>query len=132
MTTSGRRPSLCNVSRVWLKYASVYQPARIFATGRSKISGGSRVLSVCAMLELEAGGERGFGDFQLLGGRLGRREPVLELVAGLRQRLRNERLRVPRHPAEDLRRRGDRTELRCSARARAGVLRRQAGEQIAD
>ena len=33
-------------SRAWLKYASVYQPARIFSTGRSKISGGSRVLVV--------------------------------------------------------------------------------------
>src|SRR5258706_7336985 len=100
ITTRGCRPSCSSVSRAWLKYASVYQPARIFSTGRSKISGGSRVLSVCAMLEREAGGERGFGDFQLLGGRLGRREPVLELVTGLRQRLRHEGLRVPRHPAQ--------------------------------
>ena len=37
---------------MWLKYASVYQPARIFSTGRSKIVGSSR-LRVVIMFELQ-------------------------------------------------------------------------------
>src|SRR6266851_985980 len=131
-TTRGWRPSRRSASRAWLKYASVYQPARILSTGRSKISGGSRVLSVCAMLELEAGGERGLCDLELLRRRLRRRKPVLKLVAGLRQRLRDEIVRMPGHPAEDLRRRGERTELSCRAGAVARALRRKPGEQVAD
>src|SRR5947199_377504 len=114
-TTRGRRPSFRSVSRAWLKYASVYQPARIFSTGRSKSSGGSRVLSVCAMLELEARVQRRLGDLQLLLRRLRRREPVLQLVAGLRERLRDEMIGIPRHPAEDRRRRDERADEMTSA-----------------
>src|SRR6266849_7316317 len=125
-TTRGWRPSRRSASRAWLKYASVYQPARILSTGRSKISGGSRVLSVCAMLELEAGGERGLCDLELLRRRLSRRQPVLQLVTGLRQRLRQEIVRMPRHPAEDLGRRGKRPELRCRASPASRPLRREA------
>src|SRR4051794_23559500 len=114
ITTFGRRPSCRSVSRVWLKYASVYQPARIFSTGRSKISGWSRCLVVCAMLELEARCERGLGDLELLGRRLHGGEPVLQLVARLRERLRHETVGVARHPAEDLGRCGHSADL-CRA-----------------
>jgi hypothetical protein len=55
-------------------------------------------------LELEAGGERGLGDLELLGRRLGGREPVLELVAGaregLRERLSGFRLIQPKSSVE--------------------------------
>ena len=43
ITTCGWRPSSSSAARVWLKYASVYQPARIFSTGRSKTLGSRRV-----------------------------------------------------------------------------------------
>src|SRR5947209_18505319 len=129
-TTRGRRPSFSSVSRAWLKYASVYQPARIFSTGRSKSSGGRRVLSACAMLELEARGERRLGDLQLLLRRLCRRETVLQLVAGLRERLRDEMLGMPCHPAEDLRRRRERAELRERTRTAARALRREPRKDV--
>src|SRR5712691_9793481 len=102
MTTFGWRASRRSVSRVWLKYASVYQPARIFSTGRSKISGWSRCLVICAMLELEARRERGLGDLQLLGRRLGRGQSVLQLVPGLRERLRQDVAGIACHPAAAL------------------------------
>src|SRR3954465_14824428 len=107
MTTSGWRPSSRSVARVWLKYASVYQPARIFSTGRSKISGSSRrrVLVIRALslrglgrlrgLECEARVQRGLCHFELLGARLARAEPVLQLVAWLRKRPRERVGRVP-------------------------------------
>ena len=60
-----------------------------------------RSLNRCGF-ELEARGERGLGDLELLGRRLGRREPVLELVAGPRERPRERLLRVALHPAEEL------------------------------
>src|SRR5437762_8246514 len=116
MTTFGRRSSRSSASRAWMKYASVYQPARIFSTGRSKISGWSLVLVVCAMFELEARGECCLRDLELLRRRLGRREAVLQLVARLRERAREGVARIARHPAEDLGRGGDRPELRDGAR----------------
>src|SRR6059058_392567 len=100
MTTCGWRPSCSSVARAWLKYASLYQPARIFSTGRSKSAGSSLVL-VVAMLERE----RGLRDLQLGPRRLGGRDPVLQLVPRLRERLRDEMVGMPRHPPEDLRRR---------------------------
>src|SRR5579862_2081858 len=130
-STRGWRPSCNSVSRAWLKYASVYQPARIFSTGRSKISGFSRVrVSVRTVLELEARGERGLGDLELLGRRLCGREPMLELVARLRQRLRHGVAGVARHPAEDLRRRGERAELGRAASMVADVRGRETGKRI--
>src|SRR5882757_6880280 len=132
MTTRGRRSSCNSVSRAWLKYASVYQPARIFSTGRSKISGWSLVLVVCAMFELEAGGECCLRDLELLRRRLGRREAVLQLVSRLRKRLRERVARVARHPTEDLGRSGDRAELRCGARLVAHTHGREPGEHVAD
>src|SRR5579884_3796690 len=87
-TTLGCRPSARSVARAWLKYASVYHPARIFSTGRSKTSGARRCLVRGGMLELEARRERGLGHLELLGARLCGREAVLELVSRLRQRLR--------------------------------------------
>src|SRR2546430_7618904 len=104
-TTRGWRLSCRSVARAWLKYASVYQPARIFSTGRSKISGGSRVrvVSARAMLELEARGECGLRDLQLLRRRLGGREPVLKLVPPLRQSPRDGVGRVAGPPTRDLR-----------------------------
>src|SRR3954447_25406915 len=116
MTTRGWRPSCSSVARAWLKYASLYQPARIFSTGRSKSAGSSRVLLlVVAMLEREAGGERRLCDLQLLLRRLGRREPVLQLVPGLRQPLREQVVGMTRHPTEQLGRSGERPELRSRA-----------------
>src|SRR4051794_38935904 len=111
MTTCGWRPSFSSVARAWLKYASLYQPARIFSTGRSKSAGSSLVFLVVAMLEREARGERGLRDLQLLRRRLGGREPVLQLVARLRQPLREHVLGMPRHPAEQLGRRREGAEL---------------------
>src|SRR5262249_24309544 len=58
-------------------------------------------------LQLETRGERGLGDLQLLGRRLGGREPVLELVARPGQRPRQGMLRMALHPAEELRRGGE-------------------------
>ena len=81
-----------------------------------------------AMLELEAGGQGRLGDLELLGGRLRGRDPVLELVAGLRERLRERVVGVAHHPAEDLRRGGDRAERREPAR---GELRSCAGARAA-
>src|SRR5689334_1848729 len=97
ITTLGRRPSARSTARAWLKYASVYQPARIFSTGRSKTSGARRCLRLAGggMLELEARREGHFGDLELLLRRLRGGEPVLELVARLRQSLRDRMRRIP-------------------------------------
>src|SRR5439155_4277509 len=131
-TTCGCRPSARSVERAWLKYASVYQPARIFSTGRSKTSGARRRLGGCGMLELEARRQRRLGHLELLGARLGGREAVLELVSRLRERLRERVRGVPRHPAEELGRDGDRAELRDRLCPPPPMLRLQAGEHVAD
>src|SRR5215470_1050911 len=131
-TTCGRRPSASSVARAWLKYASVYQPARIFSTGRSKTSGARRRLGSCGMLELEARLERGLGHLELLGTRFRGREAVLELVPRLRQRP-CERVRgMPRHPAEELGGGRNRTELGSSLRLPPMPLRREARKNVAD
>src|SRR5579884_2818850 len=127
-TTRGWRPSRRRVARAWLKYASVYHPARIFSTGRSKTSGGRRFLGGCGMLELEARGQRRLGDLELLGARLRGREAVLELVARLGQRTRERMRRMPRHPAEELGRRGERAELGDDLRVTPQRLRRETGQ----
>src|ERR1022692_1937741 len=134
MTTCGRRPSAISAERAWLKYASVYHPARIFSTGRSKMPGSSRclraVVRAIVELEREARGERGFRHLQLLRRRFGGREPVLERVPRPGKRLRDGMARVPRHPAEDLRGRGERAELRRRAGRFACTFRREAGENV--
>ena len=95
--------------------------------------GASRSTFVAApWLELEARGERRLGDLELRRRRLGGREAVLELVAGLRERLRDGIARVARHPAEDLGRGGDRADLRGGARVVAHALRREPCEHVAD
>src|ERR1700733_14830052 len=53
-------------------------------------------------LELEAGCESRFGHLELLCGRLCRRDPVLELVARLRECVGERMFGVAHHPAEDL------------------------------
>src|SRR3954471_20007839 len=116
MTTRGWLPSRSSTSRVELKYASVYQPARIFSTGRSKTLGSSRSrLAVWAMLELEARGESSLRDIELFRRWLRGREAVLQLVTRLRERLREQVAGVARHPAEDLRRCRNCSDLRCGA-----------------
>jgi hypothetical protein len=65
------------------------------------------------------GGKGGFRDLELLGGRLGGRETMLELVTRPRERLRERAIRVASHPAEELRRGRERTEHRAHARGRA-------------
>src|SRR5262245_9133217 len=131
-TTRGCRPSASSVARAWLKYASVYHPARICSTGRSKTSGARRCLRGCGMLELEACRQRRLGNLELLRTRLRGREAVLELVPRLRQRLRERMRRVPRHPAEELGGRRDRTELRNRLRLTAPVLGREARQSVTD
>src|SRR5207302_10574603 len=121
-----------SAARAWLKYASVYHPARIFSTGRSKTSGESRSLrGLLGMLELEARLERRLGHLELLGARLRRRKAVLKLVSRLPERPRERIVRVPRHPAEELRRRGDRTELSGRLCLAPVPLRRKPGEDVA-
>src|SRR5205085_5116141 len=132
-TTRGRRPSASRVARAWLKYASVYQPARIFSTGRSKTSGERRCLvGVLGMLELEARSERRLGNLELLGAGLGGREAVLELVSRLRQCLREQVVRVSRHPAEELGGGRDRADLGSRLRGAPVPLGSEAGEDVAD
>src|SRR5438094_7997096 len=92
--TIGWRPSSSSASRVWLKYASVYQPARIFSTGSSKTAGSRRLRVRVAKLQLQARVESRAGDLELLGRRLLRRERVLQLVPGLRERDRDRIARV--------------------------------------
>src|ERR671921_2535052 len=78
-TTRGWRPSASSAARAWLKYASVYHPARIFSTGRSKTSGERRLLvGRLGMLELEARRQRRLGHLELLFARLRGREAVLK------------------------------------------------------
>ena len=84
------------------------------------------------MLELEARLERRLGHLELLGARLRRRVAVLELVSRLRQCPRERMLRVPRHPAEELGCRTDRTDLRNCLRMLSVPLRREPGEDVAD
>src|SRR5881628_1353477 len=84
------------------------------------------------MLELQAGGQRGLGDLELLGRRLRRREAVLELMAGRRERMRHTTLRVARHPAEDLGRRAERADLRSRTRGIPPALGRARRERVAD
>src|SRR3954453_6410124 len=131
-TTRGWRPSARSVARAWLKYASVYQPARIFSTGRSKTSGARRFLACGGMLELEARLERRLGHLELLGAGLRGREAVLELMSRLRQRPREKILGVPRHPAEELGCRRNRADLRSRLRALPVLLRREPGEDVGD
>src|SRR5579862_1045231 len=127
MTTWGRRPSATSVARAWLKYASVYQPARIFSTGRSKMSGSRRLRVVSIGLAPQTRLERCVGHLELSVRRLVGAEAVLELVAGARESPRERMRRVPRHPAEDLRRRGDRADDGCSLRRLSVALRRPVG-----
>src|SRR3954468_11197740 len=84
------------------------------------------------MLELQAGRQRRLGDFELLRARLGGGEPVLQLVAGPRQGARERLVRVARHPAEQLRGRGDGTELGRRAGGAAQVRGRLRGERCPD
>src|SRR6266545_2251983 len=101
MTTRGRRAS-----------------ARIFSTGSSKISGGRRSRTRCStatqllLLELEAGRQSCLGDLDLLWRRLGGGQAVLQLVPRLGERAGEALLRVADHPAEDLRRGGQRVPER--------------------
>src|SRR4051794_15550134 len=133
MSTRGWRPSCSSVARAWLKYASVYQPARIFSTGRSKTAGSRRAfVLLVAMLEREAGREGRFGDLQLRLGRLRRRKAVLDLMARLRQRLRHRVAGVTRHPAEELGGRSDGADLRDGPGGRTEARRREAREDVAD
>src|SRR5579884_42706 len=134
INTRGWRPSRSSVSRAWLKYASVYQPARIFSTGRSKISGFSRarVASVRAMFERETRRERSLCDLELLRRRLRGRQTMLQFVARLRRRLRDDVVGVTRHPAEDLGRGSDRSELRSRARSVAERLGCETCERVPD
>src|SRR5581483_5224546 len=129
MSTCGRRPSCSSTPRVWLKYASVYQPVRIFSTGRSKMEGSSR-LRVVATFELQARGEGRLGHLELLGRRFARAEPVLELVARPCERPRERMRRVPRHPAEDLGRRDERAERRGGLRGGPEPARYAVGGEV--
>src|SRR5438067_1995729 len=83
-------------------------------------------------VEINVRGERSLRELELLGRRVGRREPMLELVAGLRERARKATLRIPRHPAKDLGRRAERAELRRRARGIAPALGDARRERIAD
>src|SRR5262252_3828544 len=130
-STRGWRPSASSVARAWLKYASLYHPARIFSTGRSKTSGERRSLRGFGMLELEARLERRLGHLELFGARLRRREAVLKLVSRLPQRPRQRILGVPRHPAEELGGRCDGTDLGGCLRLAPVPLRREPGENVA-
>src|SRR5215470_14358825 len=131
--TRGWRPSASNVARAWLKYASVYHPARIFSTGRSKTSGARRCLvGPLGMLELEARLERRLRHLELVGTRLRSREAVLELVSGLRQRPREQMIRVPRHPAEKLGGCDDRSDLGGRLCLTPVPLGSEAGKNVAD
>src|SRR5581483_6979944 len=102
---------------------------------RSAVTGTTRrrgFLPSGGMLELEALRERSLGDLELVRRRLGGREAVLELVAGLRERPRERIVRVPRHPAEQLRGGGDRADLRDGLRLAPVPLGREARERVPD
>src|SRR5205814_956646 len=75
------------------------------------------------MFQLQAGGERGLGDLELLGGRLLGRQPVLQLVARLGERAREAVLRVADHPAEELGGDADSAELSRGSSGAAQMLR---------
>src|SRR5262245_17603261 len=133
MTTRGWRPSSRSAARAWLKYASVYQPARIFSTGRSNTSGSRRFSLVrVAILEREARCERRLRNLELVGRRLGCREAVLELVPRLGERLRERMVGVAHHPREDLRRDRDRCHRGEAPRGEPELTRRPRGEEVAD
>src|SRR5579862_673882 len=117
MTTRGRRPSCSIAARAWLKYASVYQPARIFSTGRSKTSGSSLGRCGGGIFELQARTQRGVRDLELPLVRLSGGEPMLQLVPWPGESAGEPVARVARHPAEQLRRDGDGAE--CARRARS-------------
>src|SRR3954462_11651443 len=68
------------------------------------------------MFELQTGGQRGFGAPQLLGRRLFRGEPVLELVPRPSESAREAVVRVADHPAEELRRNTQSADLRGKSR----------------
>src|SRR5579884_1045165 len=108
INTRGWRPSASSVARAWLKYASVYQPARIFSTGRSKMSGSRRLrVVIIRVLQPQAGVQGGLGDLELLRAGLVGADTVLQLVPGAGE-CAGERMRgVARYPREDLRRRRD-------------------------
>ena len=57
---------------------------------------------------------------------------MLELVSRLRQRLREQVVRVPRHPAEELGGHGDRANLGRHLRLTALALRREPGQNVGD
>src|SRR4051812_2266159 len=97
MTTCGCRPFASSVARAWLKYASAYQPARIFSTGRSNTAGARR-LRVVITFELQARVQRGLGDLELLGSRVVGADAVLQLVTRPRERARERVRGVARHP----------------------------------
>src|SRR6266545_1083934 len=121
MTTRGRRAS-----------------ARIFSTGSSKISGGRRSRTRCStaiqllLFELEAGGQSCLGDLDLLWRRLGSGQAVLQLVPRLGERAGEALLRVADHPAEDLRRGGERDELRAEPDGRPDVGRSARCQRVAE
>src|SRR5205823_3721602 len=104
-------------------------------TGRSKISGGSRsrrVRSAVATLELQTRGEGSVGDLDLRGRRLRGGETVLQLVPRLRERAGERLVGITDHPAEDLRRRCERSELRGKSRGGTQMLRRSGRQRVAD
>ena len=84
------------------------------------------------VLERETRLQRRLRDLELRRRGLGRREPVLELVPGLRERLRDRRLRVPLHPGEDLGRGGERADRGGEPRRALVALRRAVREHASD
>src|SRR5437667_6459678 len=83
------------------------------------------------MFQLQASGKRGLGDLELLRRGLFGREPVLELVARLRERAREPVVWIADHPAEELGGDSDGAELGGRAGRAAQVLRRARGEHAA-
>src|SRR3954452_3297505 len=84
------------------------------------------------MLELEARGESSLRDIELFQRWLRGREAVLQLVARLRERLREQVAGIACHPAKDLRRRSDRPDLRRGAGVPAMLHRREPGKDVPD
>src|SRR5262249_50823837 len=92
---------------------------------------GMRPKALAALvLEIEACVERSLGDLELLGARLGGREPVLQLVTRKRECTREAAIRGALHPAEDLGRCGDRTEGARGGPRGPHVPGRLAGEEV--
>src|SRR5688500_20375927 len=84
------------------------------------------------MFELQAGGEGGLGDLELLGSRLGGRETVLNLVTRPGESLRHRVVGVTHHPGEDLGGDGERAERRQGTRRSTQVDGGTRGERVAD